>query len=69
MPSTSSPPVPSSAMDNTAAAAATGGGEVRRTRSIQLPEQLAVFRNLKNAKRFAIDIGILLNNGSTEIGR
>lgn len=38
-------------------AAATGCGEVRRTRSIQLPEQLAVFRNLKNAKRFAIDIG------------
>lgn len=26
-------------------------------RSLQLPDQLAVFRNLKNAKRFAIDIG------------
>lgn len=56
MPSTSSPPVPSSAMHSNTAAA-TGCGEVRRTRSIQLPEQLAVFRNLKNAKRFAIDIG------------
>ncbi|XP_050042906.1 4'-phosphopantetheine phosphatase isoform X2 [Dermacentor andersoni] len=55
MPSTSA--VPSSAMDNTAAAPSTTGTEVRRARSIQLPEQLAVFRNLKNAKRFAIDIG------------
>lgn len=33
------------------------GATKGRTRSIQLPEQLAVFRNLKNAKRFAIDIG------------
>ncbi|XP_065296776.1 4'-phosphopantetheine phosphatase [Dermacentor albipictus] len=56
MPSTSA--VPSSVMDNnTAAATSTTGTEVRRARSIQLPEQLAVFRNLKNAKRFAIDIG------------
>ncbi|EEC06708.1 pantothenate kinase, putative [Ixodes scapularis] len=30
-------------------------------RSLQLPDQLAVFRNLKNAKRFAIDIGESLN--------
>lgn len=43
--------------NNTAAATSTTGTEVRRARSIQLPEQLAVFRNLKNAKRFAIDIG------------
>ncbi|KAH9369341.1 hypothetical protein HPB48_018863 [Haemaphysalis longicornis] len=39
-----------------AATASSTGGTKGRTRSIQLPEQLAVFRNLKNAKRFAIDI-------------
>lgn len=43
-------------MDNNAATAAATGTK-GRARSIQLPEQLAVFRNLKNAKRFAIDIG------------
>lgn len=31
-------------------------------RSITLPETIKVFRNLKNAKRFAIDIGKILLN-------
>lgn len=56
MPSTPAAAAATSEMDADAAAAASTGTK-GRTRSIQLPEQLAVFRNLKNAKRFAIDIG------------
>lgn len=31
--------------------------EEKNPNSIELPETIEVFRNLKNAKRFAIDIG------------
>lgn len=55
MPSTPAAAAATSEMDADAAAAS--AGTKGRARSIQLPEQLAVFRNLKNAKRFAIDIG------------
>ena len=30
-------------------------------KSIKLPETIEAFRNLKNAKRFAVDIGKLFN--------
>lgn len=33
-------------------------------KSIKLPETIEAFRNLKNAKRFAVDIGKLFNIGS-----
>lgn len=35
--------------------------EKENPNSIKLPDTLEVFRNLKNAKQFAIDIGMLYN--------